>query len=981
MAITVRTVTTFPLDDAQRDFNINFDYLARKFVQVAVIDSTLSKPRKELVLGTDFRFTTKTTLNTTIAWGPNDGYDRIEIRRVTSTTERVVDFADGSILRATDLNASQVQAIHIAEEARDAALLAMPQDDMGNLDARNRRIVRLADGIESTDAINKGQLDSTLGEAGGILEDIQQLEKDIHGYLENFADDTSMVRGVSWVYNGGSANGGETSFVIAKEGRIVAVPYIEVNGSRQLRGYHFDYDSITKTITLAKPLVAGDFVVCQTAESVIPFLDLIAGPTGASQIGVSGGGTVQDTITHVTPEMFGAVGPDHTAALKSAFAYPNVQLKPGKVYTVSDVLPASNLKNLKGNGAAIKYVGPVTSGMTLISMGKSKGALTGLSIPVTAGSATVTIPGISAIASVGDLLSIRSSTQRLSAPESNYMFGQRCVIQSITGDTVRLVEPFFESFTAVSCTVHSGEPLSVDGLTIDMTSVGSTTALIETLSMTGVRLSVSRCAIYGSSYGSAGLVLQGCNAHVDRSVIFGFLNANGVSSGGRTGYGVYIDCNNTVIDGNTIGGCKHAITCASRSFVMRGLTVTGNTVSSIGATNPEAVLDLHANVLGSPVFSKNTISAARSAFGIRNGGAKIMDNTIYCDRSGEATPALIGLDEYPDVYSVEVSGNILKCSSNLRLLSISEINSLNNLVVSGNRGTIGSIIDQAMNLVSINDLTIEDNVLSGMYGILNASRRSVASTQPMFSKLDRARIKNNRFDCGANTVASNVISLWSNANTPASSKLAVIDLEFDGNHITSAHTPIFLDLVRLVGVTSFSNNTLSHATSAGTTTPPTQSSIALTNVNVEMLEAHGNVMSGRIRFTTAVTQRSTNIAYPTEDFALAVRILGNSGLGVTFENLTTTGFGFKIDHSAVRGNTFVSPYGTTIGVVTSNGLTGWTGGVLDISDNTLLPASGNSVGIGVGFQTHSIVIRGNLLGAPIADSSTPRVPPAFNTSL
>lgn len=969
----IKTVIQYPV--GATEFDIPFDYLSRKFVRVSLVSDD---NRRLLSNITEYRYVSKTRVKLLVA---TTGFDRVEIRRFTSASERVVDFSDGSVLRALDLNVSQLQSAHIAEEARDSALMAMPEDDAGNLDARNRRIVRLADAIESTDAVNKGQLDSTLGEAGGILGDIQQLEKDIHGYLENFADDTTMVRGVSWVYNGGYANGGETSFVIAKEGRIVAVPYIEVNGSRQLRGYHFDYDSITKTVTLAKPLVAGDFVVCQTAESVIPFLDLVAGPTGAGQIGVAGGGTVQDTITHVTPEMFGAVGPDHTAALKSAFAYPNVQLKPGKVYTVSEVLPAVNLKSLKGNGATIKYVGPVSTGMTLITMGTPKGTMIGLSVSVTAGTSTVTIPGISSIASVGDLLSLRSSTQRLAAPESNYMFGQRCIIQSITGDTVRLVEPLFESFTAVSCTVHSGVPLSVDGLTIDMTSVGNTTALIETLSMTGVKLSVSNCAIYGSNFCSAGLVLQGCNATVDRSVVFGFLNANGVSGGGRTGYGVYVDCNNTTIDGNTIGGCKHAITCASRSFVMRGLTVTGNNVSSIGATNPEAVLDLHANVLGSPVFANNTISAARSAFGIRNGGAKIVDNTIYSDRSGEATPALIGLDEYPDVYSVEVSGNILKCSSNLRLLSFGELNTVNNLVIADNRGTIGSIIDQAMNLVSINDLAIEGNVLSGMYGILMASRRSIASTQPMFSKLDRPRVKNNRFDCGANTVSSNVISLWSNANTPASGKLSVIDLEFEGNYITSAHTPISLDLVRLVGITSFSNNKLRHATSAGTTTPPTQSSVALTNVNVEMLEAHDNVMSGRIRFTVAATQRSTNIAYPAEDFAMAVRILDNSGLGVTFENLTTTGFGFKIDNSAVRGNTFVNPYGTTIGIVTSNGLTGWTGGVLDIADNTLLPASGNAVGIGVGFQTHSIVIRGNLLGAPIADSSTPRVPPANNTSL
>lgn len=308
MAITVRTVTTFPLDDAQRDFNINFDYLARKFVQVAVIDSTLSKPRKELVLGTDFRFTTKTSLNTTIAWGPNDGYDRIEIRRVTSTTERVVDFADGSILRATDLNASQVQAIHIAEEARDAALLAMPQDDAGNLDARNRKIVRLAPGEAGTDAINKNQLDETLGEAGGILSDFEDVRDEIIQYIAKFTDDTGAVRGVSYVYNNGRALGGETGFHIDITPPPLGVPYLSINGSKQYRGYHFTYDPITGNVQgLATPLEKDDFVVVTTTESVSPIEDLYASPQGASMIGTLSGSTVEERIAEVEQRVIDSI--------------------------------------------------------------------------------------------------------------------------------------------------------------------------------------------------------------------------------------------------------------------------------------------------------------------------------------------------------------------------------------------------------------------------------------------------------------------------------------------------------------------------------------------------------------------------------------------------------------------------------------------------------------------------------------------------
>lgn len=357
---TVRTFIQLPLNGSTVEFDVPFEYLARKFVQVSLVSGD---NRKMLVLPTDYRFVTKTRIRTSLAWGPSQGYDRIELRRFTSATERLVDFADGSILRANDLNIAQIQSTHIAEEARDSALLAMPQDDAGNLDARNRRIVRLAPGIDGTDAVNKDQLDKTLGDAGGILSDMKETEKDIMDYIQNFADDSTMVKGVSWVYNAGSAIGGEITFAITKPDPVFAVPYIEINGSRQLRGYHFEYDPVSKSITLAKPLKAGDFVVCQTAEATLPVIDLLAGPTGASQIGTTTGKTVQEMLDiqsfgvnvlefmtfaeRASVENYTGTN-DNTEAFRKAFATGNkhIEVPPGK-YHVKD-LPIPNTTKLHG---------------------------------------------------------------------------------------------------------------------------------------------------------------------------------------------------------------------------------------------------------------------------------------------------------------------------------------------------------------------------------------------------------------------------------------------------------------------------------------------------------------------------------------------------------------------------------------------------------------------------------------------------------
>lgn len=154
MATNIKTVMTYQLNGATTDFAIPFEYLARKFVQVTLI----GVDRKVLVLNQDYRFATKALISTTRAWGPADGYQLIEIRRYTSATERLVDFTDGSILRAYDLNTSQVQTLHVAEEARDLTADTIGVNNDGDLDARGRRIVNVADAKDQGDAITLGQV-------------------------------------------------------------------------------------------------------------------------------------------------------------------------------------------------------------------------------------------------------------------------------------------------------------------------------------------------------------------------------------------------------------------------------------------------------------------------------------------------------------------------------------------------------------------------------------------------------------------------------------------------------------------------------------------------------------------------------------------------------------------------------------------------------------------------------------------------------
>lgn len=355
----IRTVINYPLSGTV-EFDIPFDYLARKFVRVSLV----SDDNRQLLSNiTDYRFVSATRIKLLV--GTAD-YDRLEIRRFTSASERIVDFRDGSVLRATDLNVAQLQSAHIAEEARDAALMAIPQDDAGNLDARNRRIVRLSPGINGTDAINKDQLDTTLGEAGGYLSDMKELDEAIRNFVENFANDPASLRGVVWLYNAGSAAGGETQVTIDKPGDVLAVPCIYINGSRQDVGITYDYDNRTKVIKFKdRALEQGDLLVAMTAEGSVPLADVLMSLAGARYVMTSKGITVEAAIiglrgdtTTLLDTYLEADGDDYANAFNRALTRGNNVFIPVGRHMIRSTVIVPSGKNIFGTGHASILASP-----------------------------------------------------------------------------------------------------------------------------------------------------------------------------------------------------------------------------------------------------------------------------------------------------------------------------------------------------------------------------------------------------------------------------------------------------------------------------------------------------------------------------------------------------------------------------------------------------------------------------------------------
>ena len=144
------TIAFYTGDGATTDFTVPFDYLAKKFVRVS-LGVTILKGGDYGDTSKDYYFLDKTKVRLKVP--PQEG-EVLTIRRYTSATDRVVSFKDASVLKATDLDVSSVQTIHIAEEARDIINDALIKDKEGNWDAKGNRIVNVGDAVSDGDAVN-----------------------------------------------------------------------------------------------------------------------------------------------------------------------------------------------------------------------------------------------------------------------------------------------------------------------------------------------------------------------------------------------------------------------------------------------------------------------------------------------------------------------------------------------------------------------------------------------------------------------------------------------------------------------------------------------------------------------------------------------------------------------------------------------------------------------------------------------------------
>lgn len=174
------TIANYQGNGSTTDFNVPFDYLAKKFVKVTV-DSREKLGGDYGDTTKDYFFVDKNTIRFNAA--PASGTEII-IRRYTSATDRTASFKDASVLKAKDLDASSIQTIHIAEEGRDIINDALIVDKEGNWDAKFRKITNVNDPENAQDAMTLGYYKKDINKTLEYKEEAKQWANKTDGSVD-----------------------------------------------------------------------------------------------------------------------------------------------------------------------------------------------------------------------------------------------------------------------------------------------------------------------------------------------------------------------------------------------------------------------------------------------------------------------------------------------------------------------------------------------------------------------------------------------------------------------------------------------------------------------------------------------------------------------------------------------------------------------------------------------------------------------------
>lgn len=150
--IRLKTSVTYKGTGSQTQYDFPFDYLRKSFIKVT-IDDVLQDTSDYIVDNRSILFNTAPAADSIIV-----------IYRETDT-ERLVSWADASVLKASDMTISQVQQLHILEEGQDwSKLNSLYLDETDkSWEGNNHKIKNVSYPVNDDDVVTKGYMETVQG--------------------------------------------------------------------------------------------------------------------------------------------------------------------------------------------------------------------------------------------------------------------------------------------------------------------------------------------------------------------------------------------------------------------------------------------------------------------------------------------------------------------------------------------------------------------------------------------------------------------------------------------------------------------------------------------------------------------------------------------------------------------------------------------------------------------------------------------------
>jgi len=282
----------------------------------------------------------------------------IEIRRRTSQTSRLVDYAAGSVLTENDLDEDSNQAFFMSQEAIDDAGDVIKLDAANfQWDVQNKRLTNVADPVDNTDAVNKQFISTNIPNittVAGISSDVTD--------VANIASDVTAVANDATDIGTVASNIADVSTVATNISDVVTVANDLNEAISEIETAANDLNEATSEIDT----VSNNIANVNTVGTNIANVNTVAG-INADVTTVAGNNTNITTVAGISANVTSVAGisADVTSVANDATDIGTVATDISNVNTVATNV--ANVNTVAGNNANITTVAGVNADVTTVA--------------------------------------------------------------------------------------------------------------------------------------------------------------------------------------------------------------------------------------------------------------------------------------------------------------------------------------------------------------------------------------------------------------------------------------------------------------------------------------------------------------------------------------------------------------------------------------------------------------------------------------